>query len=325
MSAFEIFGQNQTVPYSVFGNRRYQETGARKTAMNISPTVSGAEALAAAGINWQVNCEPLGKYMGNPGADQVFVSTRSDNGAIVGVNGKKHRPIDNTVLGELGDTIRTVVPQAQYIQGGQRNGGKSTFLMLDLGRELDLGGGDIVARNILLGTHHDGGRLFAVAANTRFWCSNQWTAFTRGTNRIVSISHTQSAEQNIKFAHFALETAMEELDVWDRALIELRDTRLDDATLRRAMRAAVGPEPEKEGRSKTEWSNRYDRIWAEYRENHNANLVGTMLGVVMAAQGSDEHLGRVAKKVGRDEQRVGRMIDGNYPQAARAMQFAMAA
>ena len=327
-TAFETFGLGDSIPRSVLGHQPYQNSGARKMDTNITPTMSGAEALSLSGLNWRIDSVSLEEVgMVNDGADKVFISTRSDNGAIVGVNGARHRPIHNKVLAELGDTIRDVAPEAQFIQGGQRNGGKTTFLMLDLGesRRLDLGGGDLVARNILLGTHHDGGRLFAAGVNARFWCSNQWTGFTKATNRLISISHTDSAERNIQFAHRALETAIEELDVWDRALIELRDTRLSDEGVRAMMRAAAGQQPTDEGRSLTEWENRYDRLWKEYREDHNANLVGTALGVLMAAQGSDEHLGRVSKKVGRTEQRVGRLIDGNYPQAARAMQFAMAA
>ena len=50
----------------------------------------------------------------------------------------------------------------------------------------------------------------------------------------------------------------------------------------------------------------------------NTALVGTALGVVMAAQGADEHTSRV-KKGQRDEQRIGRMITANYPLAARAL------
>lgn len=317
MNNFTIFGQGNNVPNNLIGGREgHSGSFGRDMAMSIPTTMSGHEALALAGIDWSIEASPLSDHMAAPNADTVWISQRTDNGAIVGVNGKRHNVIQNDVLAEFGDTVRQVVPEARYVQGGQKLGGKTTFLILDLGRDFDLGGGDVVKRNIMFGTHHNGGRLFGLGVNGRMMCSNQWSSFTKGS-KLISIAHTASAEDRIKMAHRTLQASLAEFDEWDRALVELLNTpmRANDA-----FKAIAGPRPDKEGRALTEWENRIDRLWAEYSEDFNADLVGTGLGVLMAAQGVDEHRGRV-KKGQRDEQRIGRLIDNKYPMAERAMKI----
>lgn len=315
---FQAFVGKGNVPASVIGrDRTYGDSFGREVAMKISPTISGEIALMEAGINWDVAVTPLSDHMEAPNADSVWISQRTDNNAIVGVNGKRHRVIQNSVLADLADTVRKVRPDATIVQGGQRHGGKTTFLMLEFEDQLDLGGGDMVARNLLLGTHHDGGRLFGVGARSRFSCSNQWTQFTKGKNRIVSVSHTASFEDQLRMAHRALEAAVTQWDEWDIALRKLTATPMRASE---AFTNILGDRPDEDGRKRTEWENRLDRLWDEYSKDFNAGLIGTAAGVLMAAQGCDEHRSKVKRGM-RDEQRIGRLIDASYPTAQRAMAY----
>lgn len=287
----------------------------RQTAMEISPTNDGGTAMAAAGIDWTVEATKLDSVFEAPNAEDTTISTRSDTGAIVGINGKKHNIIQNDVLAEFGDAIRNVRPDAQYVAGGNKSGGATTFLMLELPDGLDLGGGDVVKRQLLIGTHHNGGKLFTAAVQFRPFCLNQWSGLMRGKQRLIEVSHTASAEQRIKDAVFTLEAAVTTFDEWDQGL---RDLLSQTTSLTPHVSNIVGDKPTKEGRGMTEWENRVDRLWGEYSQDFNSGLVGTGFGVLMAAQGADEHSSRV-KKGQRAEQRVGRMINGNYPLAQRAV------
>ena len=62
----------------------------------------------------------------------------------------------------------------------------------------------------------------------------------------------------------------------------------------------------------------------EYKADYNSNLRGTAWGIVMAAEGTDEHRSKVAKGK-RDTQRITRMLTGNYPLTTTAMDMFAAA
>jgi hypothetical protein len=281
----------------------------------IAPTTSGAEALALAGIDWTVRQTPLSDLLDVPGADEVFHSQRSDNNGIVGTNGTKYNVIQNTVLAELCDAVRQVRPDARYVAGGEKNGGKTTFLMLELEDALDLGGGDKVYRNLLAYKGHNGGAVKFLPTPFRPWCMNQWGRMMRSSgDKLVAIPHTASHEERTRLAIKLVQDSVQVFDEWDRALRELTTTpvRAGDH-----FKVIAGERPE-DGRALTEWENRVDRLWAEYSQDFNSQLIGTAAGVLMAAQGVDEH-GSKVNFGQRDAARIGRVIAGNYPLANAAL------
>jgi hypothetical protein len=291
----------------------------RKRPAEISPTMDGAEALALAGIDWTVESRPLSELLDVPGANEVFISQRSDNDGIVGVNGKKYNVIQNDVLAEIGDAIRQVRPDAKYVSGGDKGNGKTVFLMLELSDPFTFGdNADPIYRNILLKKGHDGGAVNPMASMFRPSCMNQWGALMRTSVTMAKVPHTASHEQRLRFAIQTVQAAVSTFDEWDTALIELLNTPVRAGDV---FKQIVGDRPEK-GRALTEWENRLDNLWAEYSQDFNSNLIGTAAGVFMAAQGVDEHRGRGANK--REQQQIGRLLTGAYPTAARALELVSA-
>lgn len=286
----------------------------RKRPAEISPTMNGATALREAGIDWKVDVLPLSDVLDAPGANEVFISQRSDNGRIVGVNGKKYNVIQNDVLGEIGDAIRLVRPDARFVSGGDKSGGKTTFLMLQLDDPFQFGdGGDPIFRNILLKKGHDGGAVTPMASMFRPACMNQWAALQRTSVTMARVPHTASYSQRLRFAIRTVQAAVATFDEWDAELLELLNTPVRAGNV---FNRIVGDRPEK-GRALTEWEGRLDNLWAEYSQDFNSNLWGTAAGVFMAAQAVDEHYGRGASK--REQQQVGRLLTGAYPNAERAL------
>jgi hypothetical protein len=289
---------------------------ARKRPAAITPTMDGDEALALAGLNWTVDQIQLSELLDVPNADSVVISRRSDTGGIVGSNGKQYNVIQNHALVELGDAIRQVRPDAQYVSGGEKAMGATTFIMLELSDGLDLGGGDTVRRDILISKSHNGGSLKVQPVGFRPFCLNQWTGLLNSAGKpMATVPHTATAPQRLFQAVSALQVAVTVFDEWDQALTDLLNT---PTRAKEHFHFIAGVRPDQEGRAMTEWENRLDRLWAEYQQDFNANLIGTAAGVFMAAQGADEHSGRCGRNK-RDEQRVGRMLTSAYPMAARAL------
>jgi hypothetical protein len=288
---------------------------ARNIPMGIAPCTVGAHALYLAGIDWEVKTRSLADLTDLGRAADTTLSYRSDNGDIIGINGKKHVVIQNAVLADLGDAIISCAPGAKYVAGGARNHGEMTFLQIQLPEALYLGHGEDVSRFITLFTNHNGGKIISMASNFRASCTNQWGELLKQSQRLTAVAHTASSEMRLREAVFTLEAAVAQFDEWDLALRELIAT---PARLTDHIGNIVGPRPDKEGRSLTIWENTWERVSAELRQDFNSNINGTAYGVLMAAQGADEHTSKCG--VGkRPEQQIGRLVTARYPLARRAI------
>jgi hypothetical protein len=287
----------------------------RNLPMGITPCTNGKVALMLAGIDWEVETTSLADLTDLGRAADTTISHRSDNGDIIGINGKKHVVIQNAVLAELGDAIIGCAPGAKYVAGGARNMGEMTFLQIELPSPLRLGEGEEVSRFITLYTNHNGGKIVTMASNFRPSCTNQWGELLRQSQRLTAVAHTASSEMRLREAVFTLEAAVTQFDEWDLALRELIAT---PARLADHIGNIVGPRPDKEGRTLTIWENTWERVSAELKQDFNSNINGTAFGVLMAAQGADEHTSKCG--VGkRPEQQIGRLVTARYPLARRAL------
>lgn len=294
----------------------------RGTTMEIARTLDGHQALQLGGIDWQIQKVSLADYSGHDvkNGTKHFVSVRSSDGAIVGVNGKRHALIQNDVLAGLGDAVRRFRPDATYVAGGASKTGELCFLMLELDDPLVIpgtDGNDTIRKQILIGTGHNGNsHLFASAVSHRLACMNQWAGMMGGQKRLVEVRHTTSASQNVEIAKRLLQEQVAQFDEIDRELQRLLEVKVP--VVQPVLRQMLGARPDEAGRTQTFYDQRFDAIVAEYVAPWNQGLYGSGLGVVMAAQGVDEH-GSRCKTGERQAQRLGRLVQGSYPLMTRAL------
>lgn len=145
---------------------------------------------------------------------------------------------------------------------------------------------------------------------------NIFRALLKEGSQIFSLNHNFSASHLVPQAISAVQNAVALYDAMDIEINRLLNTPIDSPVA--LLGAVAGARPKDEGRGLTEWEKRFDALVAEYKADYNANLRGTAWGIVMAAEGTDEHRSR-ARKGGKDLQRVNRMLTGNYPLTERAL------
>lgn len=293
----------------------------RQRPMSITETVHGAEALYYADLDWTVDVHPLGDIApdlaGKKNANRHHVAVRSSDGAVLGVNGNRHAPIQNSALAELGDQIVKFRPDFRYVGGGQSPTGETCYLILESEEVVRFAEDDFGARSILIATDHNGNYpLFGVASTVRFNCTNQFTLARKQGKRLFNIRHTSGAEWAIVAAKQALIEQVKQYDAVDDELSRLLDT---PVTMTEVRTAIIGERPAVGGRPQTNWDATWDRLVAEYTADWNIDHMGTAFGVVMAAQGADEHSSR-CKKGQRDTQRINRLVKSNYPMMDRALE-----
>lgn len=284
----------------------------------------GAEALAHAGIGWDVEAvsladlQPTLEFAKN--ARKHFVAIRETDGAVLGVNGSQHQIIQNSALADLGDAIISERPEFRYVSGGASPNGQTTFLILESREPIFYGPNDTGARSMLL-VNDFGGKypLFVKSSDVRFSCMNQ---FALGSGkRLISIRHTRSGDWAMTAAIATLKAEVKAFDEMDKELYRLLNTPAESDDFREAFAGTPWPMP-RPGQTAATLSaarNRYcakvDAVRNEYFADWNSQHVGTAFGVVMAAQGYDEHRG--ARRHGAEYTRVNRVIKNNWPTMAR--------
>lgn len=288
-------------------------------------TQSGAEALRLANLDWTVENVKLDQFLefeGRLNADRHQVALRSD-GAIMGVNGKRHHVIQNAALAQLGDAIIRFQDSFRYVAGGESATGETTYLVLHSDKMVRFGGEDDRGfHSVMLVNDFNGNvPLAAIGFTTRFHCTNQIRGLIggkQGSKRLVSVRHTASADWHVKAAEQTLIEYVREIDEIDHEIQRLLEIELQPAEARALVTKLAGQEPDDLGRAHTLWENRRDAIRAEWRAPWNEHIAHTALGVVMAAQGYDEHRSKCARGK-RDQARTRRLITGDYPTMDRAL------
>lgn len=283
------------------------------------PVKRGETALRRAGIDWEVTTTDLADLTGAETKGRWHVAVRTDTNEPIGVNGSRHRVIQNTALAELGDAIIQMNDGFAYTGGGSMYDGSKTYLVLKSERVIRFGEGDDEAfQSVLLVNDHDGNSpLQAIGFVGRLWCTNQMNGLLRRRNshRLVSVSHTLSAEERIAAAKDTLRQLTHEMDD-----LELEIQRLIEIELSPAMAADIAaprPEEDADGRALAAWEHRHVGFMAEYERDYNAHVRGTALGAVLAAQAFDEHYSR---STDRDAARVNRIINANFPTMRRVLE-----
>lgn len=276
-------------------------------------------ALEAAGLNYTVNSVPLSQLSDAKYANKFYAAVRSTDGAMLGVNSSRFHHFQPSLLGDFAEAIIKIRPDAHINLGGQSLDERTQFLGVCLDdTPVKAAGGDGRYRHILMYNGTNGNRVFGGHAVTQeMRCMNMFRALLRGGSQLFSLNHNFSARLLIPTAMEAVQNAVKLYDEMDIEIERLLSVKIDRPVEMLGQIAGTRPD---DGRALTEWEKRFDALCAEYKADYNENIRGTAWGVVMAAEGADEHRSRVVRG-NRDIQRVNRMLTGNYPLTTRALEL----
>ena len=286
---------------------------------------TGQDALVAAGLDFNVVSTPLSTLTDAAFADRWHAAVRSNDGAIIGMNSSKfvhHQPSD---LASLGEAIIQIREDAYFSGGGQSNDGRTQFLVVTLGDQ-PMGGAGGTYQNILLVNGTNGNAMLrAIAFNFRLACMNQFPAIRKHGAELFKLGHTWNAKSALPTAVKALQDATRLWDEMDREIERLLSIEVTGAKVSELAQQIAGVKPADKGgeeanRALTEWNKRFEAVVDEWRAEHNDDVRNTAWGMVMAAQGVDEHHSRV-RGGNRDQQRMARIIGNSYPLMNRALEL----
>lgn len=165
---------------------------------------TAAEAIKLAGLDWQVLSKQAYAYLGIEGAEYSRIDNhqaliRSDNNKILSVMKESYHPLQNQ---HAFDFFNPFVESglASFETAGSLREGKVIWVLATLNKApIDVGGGDVVMKHLLLSNSHDGSMAVRVGFTpTRVVCNNTLTAaHTHGDSKLLRIRHSSTVKSRL--------------------------------------------------------------------------------------------------------------------------------
>lgn len=183
------------------------------TILDAPPTIE--EALKIAGLDWNVQLQDV--WTAEGAAVPAKAVVREDSGDVLGAVGLQYTPLQNVAALKWFDRwIET--GKVELETAGSLFGGRRVWALAKMKSDpIDVGGGDIVEKYILLGHSHDGS--LAVRAGLtpiRVVCNNtlSWAVNDADASNLFRLQHRKNVVQKLE-------------DVADK--LDALDARLNDA------------------------------------------------------------------------------------------------
>jgi len=115
---------------------------------------TSAEAIKAAGLDWNVTKQPL-FLEGGMQLERALATVREDTGAVLGVVGKVYQPLQNKDAFSFFDAV-VGIKEAMYHTAGALGKGECVWILAKLPGVVRVVGDDITEKYLLLTNRHDG-------------------------------------------------------------------------------------------------------------------------------------------------------------------------
>jgi len=206
-----------------------------------------------------------------------------DPTSVVGVVGERYTVVQDRDLAFFAqDLIDT--SDATFEAGGSLRGGRTTYFVLGLPQEVNIGGEDPLQQKLIVMNAHDGtSALRAWFTAIRMWCTNQLNYTFRTAAHRVSIRHTTSATTRLQQARETLGIGWNYLnELTQTAEVLVQQPMTDDQWAQFVEQIFPMPPEEAGPRAHTMATNRRERLVPLWYEPTNDNIRGTRWGALQA-------------------------------------------
>lgn len=272
--------------------------------------VQWAEAIRLADLDWTVVKkqlyfrDALGKVAEATGH---MATTRSDDGAFLGIVGDGYQLIQNAEAFTFCDDLLAAADGAKYESAGALGNGEQIWVMARIPEaDFTIDGGDEHKAYLLVATSHDGSMSYtAKLVDTRVVCANTLAVALGERGSAFRVKHTASAKQR-------MELAVEQLSEVKQTAISVKAKmeRLAEAKLTRESVTAIldrlFPRPKDEKANTTRRDNNVAdvlRLYAHNDANAYPSVQGTAYNLLNAVTEYTDHL-RTARGNGSKPEQV---------------------
>ena len=193
--------------------------------------VTSDEAIVAAGLDWDVELQPLytegmeeSSFLGNVTSHKAV--TRLLDAKVLGVVGNRYRPVQNAEAFKFMDSL-VEEGLMKYHTAGSLRGGQRVWLLGKVG-SFEVVNGDQVDEYVFLWNSHDGSSgLRCLPTTIRVVCANTANAALKaGKSTGISVRHTANVISNLEEAKHILMESSKSLAQFKELHKEVKDVTL---------------------------------------------------------------------------------------------------
>lgn len=261
-----------------------------KLGKQVPKTITIAEAIKAAGLDWSVVLKPLFTQdedgLLTDKQAPAMATVRSDNGRILGVVGQQYKVLQNSEAFAFFQPF--LDSGAAHLEtAGALKHGKRVWVMAKVdGGKADVVGGDSVEQYILLSNSHDGSLAIRVGfTNVRVVCNNTLTA-AEGENsgsKLIRIKHTGNPQEALQMVQEAMNLAKAEFETTVEQYKKMAATKINRADMEKFIRVVFNLKSEESAERTSKVLESVLRLAENGRGTNIEGVKGTMWGLYNAA------------------------------------------
>jgi phage/plasmid-like protein (TIGR03299 family) len=260
-----------------------------RLGVKLDNPATAAEAISAAGLDWQVEMRPV--YQELPRGIQPFVEildkravVRIDTNEAFTVMGSSYEPVQNVDAFKFFDEV-IAQGEAVYHTAGSLFGGKRIWILAKLPDDIQVIPNDPIQPYILLSNSHDGSQALKMQITPiRVVCSNTLSASMGAAdkNRMFSAKHTRNVLSKVSTARDALDLSKQYFEMFASTVDRLVNTTWNSARTQQYLQEVYGFKHD------VSYMKQDHRVRSAFEATeellfHETNLVGGMEGTAWAA------------------------------------------
>ena len=250
----------------------------------VAEAPTSADALRLAGLDWQVNSEPIsvsGKEVAGYKAN-----VRSSDEAVLGVVSDRYKVCQNTDAFEFTDNL--VGGEVRYETAGSLFGGKKIWLLAKLPDTEILG--DKTEPYLCFTNSHDGTAAIRVCMTpVRVVCNNTLNMALSGAKRAWAARHTGDLQQKLGEAHRCLDMAGDYMDSLGQYAEQMANKTVTDEQIQQILSELVPVKETASAREKANVKQLKDEYMVCYFMPDIAKFRGTAWGAINAMADMADH------------------------------------
>lgn len=275
---------------------------------NVTEAANSAQALRAAGLDWEVVSQPV--YDGNQREIPGYkANVRETDGAILGIVRNRYQVVQNSEAFAFTDEL--VGGDVRYETAGALNGGRRIWILAQMPKT-KIAGDETVPYLCFSNSHDGSSRIMACMTPVRVICQNTLNLAFRGANRKWAARHTKRIQENVLEARRCLELADEYMDGLAKYADRLANKRVTDEQIDTILNELFPFDEEKDSKRKAEnVKHMKDEFMTAYYMVDLRPFLGTAWGLVNAASDMATHSNPIRNTKNYRENNWGRVMDGH--------------
>lgn len=287
----------------------YREMPWHRMGIIVEEAPSSEEAIRLAGLNWEVQQQPIYLADGTE-IKGNYANVRSSDGKALGIVGDRYKIVQNTDAFAFTDAL--LGEGVRYETAGSLKDGKIIWLLARMPESIEILGDKVDPYMVFTNTHDGSGAVRVCMTPVRVVCNNTLNAAMRGARRVWSARHTGSITNKLDDARETLQFATQYLEATKQTFENLYKVKLNEFSLYQTVNNIIPITEDMTDRQKTNQKAIRDDILLRYKEAPDLKVLDqTGARLVQAVADTTSHMEPFRQTANFKENRFKKTLDGN--------------